>query len=77
MSDPDAERYRRLCVLLEVGEFGVCRDTEQRDRFGPLGEEFADDKAELDRWLDDPETVETAASWARVMAARVRRIHPR
>ena len=68
ISDPDAERYRRLCLLIDVGEYGVSRDTKERDRFGPVGQEFADDKAELDRWLDDPGTIESAASWALAIA---------
>lgn len=62
----DAERYRRLCVLVEAGEW-FAGYGEIINSYGALNDTFMDDKAMMDEWLDRPDVVQSADEWRHAM----------
>ena len=58
----DAERYRRLAVLVEAGEW-FAGHSEIIDSHGATDDTYMDDKDMLDTWLDRNDVVESANSW--------------
>jgi hypothetical protein len=60
----DADRYRRLAVLVEAGEWCIGH-LEIIDSHGATNETFIDDKDMLDTWLDRNDVVESANDWQR------------
>lgn len=57
----DAARYRRLAALVQAGEWGV--------QMGDENDYLVDDKADMDKHLDDPQVVADAECYASVFAA--------
>lgn len=62
----DAERYRRLAVLVEAGEW-FAGHSETIDSYGSTDDTYMDDKDMLDAWLDRVDVVESADSWRKAM----------
>lgn len=52
MNELDAKRYLRLAYLVETGEWSVGKH-EIIDKFGRTDDTYMDDKAELDKYLDE------------------------
>lgn len=62
----DAERYRRLAVLVEAGEW-FAGLSEIIDSYGANSNTYMDDKEMLDACLDRQDVVESADSWRKAM----------
>ena len=62
----DAERYRRLAILVEAGEWAVCQ-SETIDSYGSTKDIWMDDKDMLDKFLDRDEVIESAKGWETVL----------
>lgn len=60
----DAERYRRLAVLVEAGEWG-CFYSVIIDSYGKTDDTYMNDKKHMDEVLDSEEVVTSADEWAR------------
>lgn len=63
----DAERYRKLSVLIESGEW-FAGFGETIDSMGSTDNTYIDDKADLDNRLDSDEVTQSAKSWEIALA---------
>ena len=66
MDKRDAERYRRLAVLVAAGEW-FAGYGEIIDSDGFTDNTYMDDKAMLDEWLDREDVIASAESWHEAM----------
>jgi hypothetical protein len=58
----DAERYRRLGLLVEVGSWSAGMHVI-KDKWGATEDTFIDDRAHLNELLDSPEVIAEYEAW--------------
>ena len=68
-ADADAKRYCRLAWLVEAGSWSVGRH-EVIDSYGLTEDEYMDDKADMDKQLDDPKVIREAGGWEKAFLRR-------
>lgn len=63
----DADRYRRLAILVEAGDWSVGQHIVI-DKYGMTHDIYMDDKSDMDKTLDMPHIIADAEAWSKAMS---------